>query len=413
MNLVSINFESVPLGEPLPFALRAANGALLAQKGFVVRNAKELSEITGRGIQLCVDVDESGESYRAYVGRLQQMLMSETSLGELAAVKMSAPAAAPPPARNREERGPLDWSELQLRMTQVLRAPKAFDFRERFIQLHEDLARRCEQAPDATLLALIFLSAQETRMYSSTHAMLVSCICMVVGREMLRWPAAKVRQLGAAGLSMNIAMTELQDQLAQQTQPLTARQIAAVEDHANRSADLLAELGVRDAVWLEAVRHHHHRKPGPFNEKTEGQQMARLIQRADVFGARIAPPRSTLAHARHRGHAGQLLRRGKQGGRSRGRPGQRPGRLPARRLCAPGQPGGGRGAAPWRERYHPTRGCGHQPPGHAHGRAHPPRHLTGPMEDHRRRGPQGCAGEALAGAAAAAGVNPYGAAPCA
>ena len=289
MNLVSINFESVPLGEPLPFALRAANGALLAQKGFVVRNAKELSEITGRGIQLCVDVDESGESYRAYVGRLQQMLMSETSLGELAAVKMSAPAAAPPPARNREERGPLDWSELQLRMTQVLRAPKAFDFRERFLQLHEDLSRRCEQAPDATLLALIFLSAQETRMYSSTHAMLVSCICMVVGREMLRWPAAKVRQLGAAGLSMNIAMTELQDQLAQQTQPLTARQIAAVEDHANRSADLLAELGVRDAVWLEAVRHHHHRKPGPFNEKTEGQQMARLIQRADVFGARIAP----------------------------------------------------------------------------------------------------------------------------
>ena len=289
MNLVSINFESVPLGEPLPFALRAANGALLAQKGFVVRNAKELSEITGRGIQLCVDVDESGESYRAYVGRLQQMLMSETSLGELAAVKMSAPAAAPPPARNREERGPLDWSELQLRMTQVLRAPKAFDFRERFIQLHEDLARRCEQAPDATLLALIFLSAQETRMYSSTHAMLVSCVCMVVAREMLRWSPAQVRRLGAAGLTMNIAMTELQDQLAQQTQPLTARQIAAVEDHAARSAAMLAELGVTDEVWLEAVRHHHHRKPGPFAAKTEGEQMARLIQRADVFGARISP----------------------------------------------------------------------------------------------------------------------------
>ena len=42
---------------------------------------------------------------------------------------------------------------------------------------------------------------------------------------------------------MNIAMTELQDQLAQQTQPPTARQIAAVEDHAARSAAMLAELG--------------------------------------------------------------------------------------------------------------------------------------------------------------------------
>ena len=61
-------------------------------------------------------------------GRLQQMLMAETSLGELASVKMSAPAPAPAPARNREERGPLDWSELQLRVTQVLRAPKAVDF---------------------------------------------------------------------------------------------------------------------------------------------------------------------------------------------------------------------------------------------------------------------------------------------
>ena len=289
MNLVPINSESVPLGQPLPFALRSANGALLAQKGFVVSDAKALNDITGMGIQLCVDVDESGDSYRAYVGRLQQMLMAETSLGELASVKMSAPAPAPAPARNREERGPLDWSELQLRVTQVLRAPKAVDFRERLQALHEDLARRCEQAPDATLLALIFLSAQETRMYSGTHAMLVSCVCMVVAREMLRWSPAQVRRLGAAGLTMNIAMTELQDQLAQQTQPLTARQIAAVEDHAARSAAMLAELGVTDEVWLEAVRHHHHRKPGPFAEKTEGEQMARLIQRADVFGARISP----------------------------------------------------------------------------------------------------------------------------
>lgn len=289
MNLINVNVDSVPLGQPLPFALRGADGALLAQKGYVVRTSEELTAMLAKGIKLCVDVEESGESYRAYLGQLQKMLMSsETSLGQLASVKI--PAGAPQaPGRAREERAPLDWAELQMRATQLLRSPQMGDFHERFQALHDDLARRCELAPDATLLALIFLSAQETRMYSGTHAMLVSCICMVVGRELLRWPPAKVRQLGAAGLSMNIAMTELQDQLAQQTQPLTARQIAAVEDHAGRSADLLAQLGVGDEVWLEAVRHHHHRKPGPFNEKTEGQQMARLIQRADVFGARIAP----------------------------------------------------------------------------------------------------------------------------
>jgi HD-GYP domain-containing protein (c-di-GMP phosphodiesterase class II) len=88
---------------------------------------------------------------------------------------------------------------------------------------------------------------------------------------------------------MNVAMTELQDQLVQQAHPLTATQIAAVENHATRSEALLRQLGVADPVWLEAVRSHHHRLPGPLNDKTEAQQMARLIQRADIFAARLAP----------------------------------------------------------------------------------------------------------------------------
>ena len=42
-----------------------------------------------------------------------------------------------------------------------------------------------------------------------------------------------------------------------------------------------------------------------------------------------------------------------KGGRSGRRPRQRPGRVPARRLCAPGQRGSGRGAAPRHQRHHP------------------------------------------------------------
>ena len=52
---------------------------------------------------------------------------------------------------------------------------------------------------------------------------------------------------------------------------------------------LLRSLGVADADWLEAVRCHHHRGPGPLAKKTPAQQMARLLQRADIFGARMAP----------------------------------------------------------------------------------------------------------------------------
>ena len=286
MNLVPLSIDSIHFGQPLPFVLRSGDGALLAQKGFIIRNRADLNTILARGVQLHVDTDESGESHRAYLAGLQRMLIADTNLGEIASMKMSA---ADSTERDRADTGPADWPALQERATQLLRTPQVSDFGTRFQALHEELVRHSTQSPDATVLALVYLSAQETRLYSATHAMLVSCVCMVTAREVLRWPEAQVLTLGRAALSMNVAMTELQDQLTQQAQPLTASQIAAVENHASRSEALLRQLGVADALWLEAVRNHHHRLPGPMADKTEAQQMARLIQRADIFAARLAP----------------------------------------------------------------------------------------------------------------------------
>ena len=286
MNLVSLSIESIQMGQPLPFVLRGSDGSLLAHKGFVIRNREELARLVLRGRELYVDTDESGDSHRAYLAQLQRMLSADTSLGEIAAMKMTASEQT---AGARAGKTLPAWPELQLQATQLLRSPTPGDFGGRFQALHEELARHSEQTPDATLLALIYLSAQETRMYSATHAMLVSCVCMVVAREMLRWPAAQVQRAGQAALSMNIALTELQDQLAQQTQPLTSVQITAVQEHAAHSQALLRQLGVADPVWLEAVACHHHRAPGPLAKKSEALQISRLIQRADVFGARLAP----------------------------------------------------------------------------------------------------------------------------
>jgi HD-GYP domain-containing protein (c-di-GMP phosphodiesterase class II) len=286
MNLVPLSIDSIHFGQPLPFVLRGADGTLLAQKGFIIRNREDLNVLLARGVQLYVDTDESGESHRAYVAGLQRMLIADTNIGEIASMKISA---SEPVERNRPNTGPADWPALQERATQLLRFPQTGDFGSRFQALHEELLRHSTHTPDATVLALIYLSAQETRLYSATHAMLVSCVCMLTAREVLGWPDAKVLTLGRAALSMNVAMTELQDQLVQQAHPLTAAQITAVENHAARSEQLLRHLGVADPVWLEAVRSHHHRMPGPLNEKTEAQQIARLIQRADIFAARLAP----------------------------------------------------------------------------------------------------------------------------
>ncbi|MFT3812892.1 MAG: phosphohydrolase [Acidovorax sp.] len=300
MKLVALNIDTIPLGQPLPFVLRGSDGALLANRGFVIKDRTALETLMSGGRELCMDPKESADSHRAYLAQLQGKLMSSNAtLGDLAATKLDSgstvPAHAQPPrpapaaASARPDLGPPAWPELQLRATQLLRAPQAHDFSPRFEALLQELAYRTAMSPDATLLALIHISAVEVRMYSATHAMLTSVACMVTARETLHWSNARIYQAGCAALSMNLAMTELQDQLAQQAYPLTAAQIQAIDDHAERSEALLRELGVTDAVWLEAVRGHHHRQPGPLAERSEGSQIARLIQRADVFGARIAP----------------------------------------------------------------------------------------------------------------------------
>lgn len=287
MNLIVLNIDTIQLGQPLPFTLRGANGALLAHKGYVIRTRAELDVLVTRGVQLCVDTDESGDSHRAYLAQLQRMLLSEQPLGHIASMQM---AAASQPAPTALPSGPPDWPQWQLRATQLLRTPQPGDFLARFEALHSELAALTLQAPDATLLALVHISAQETALYSATHSLLVACVCMVVARSnALRWPEEQVQRAGRAALGMNIAMTELQDQLAQQTTPLEAHQITQLENHAQRSQEQLRALGLTDPIVLEAVRLHHHRAPGPLAAKTPAQQVARLVQRTDVFAARLAP----------------------------------------------------------------------------------------------------------------------------
>ena len=38
MNLVPLSIDSIHFGQPLPFVLRGADGTLLAQKGYIIRN---------------------------------------------------------------------------------------------------------------------------------------------------------------------------------------------------------------------------------------------------------------------------------------------------------------------------------------------------------------------------------------
>lgn len=299
MNLVPVDLATIRLGQPLPFELRTERGVLLAQRGYVIHSRDELTHWTSRGMTLCVDMDASDDRQRAYVGKLHTMLRSERPLGEIQNVQI-APEDLFVRAGRPEKPPRPDWLELQARAHALLRDTHSENFLQRLDKLYAELAELVQHHPDATLFALIHLSATELRMYSATHAMLVYVVCSLAARDVLQWPIELDETLGKAALTMNVSMTTLQDQLAVQTQALTNEQIDAIERHPQRSFAALLELGVTDERWLLAVRHHHDRAPGPLADKKPALRIARLIQRADMFTSRLAPrvsrtPMSTSA----------------------------------------------------------------------------------------------------------------------
>lgn len=299
MNLVPVNVSSIKLGQPLPFELLTERGVLLAHKGYVLQTRGEFMQWAARGITVCVDMDASDDRQRAYVGKLHDMVRAERPLGEIQNVKIAPSdlfsSNVPPEKPVRP-----DWVALQQRAHALLRDADDEHFLERLDRLYQELHAAALHHPDATLLALIHLSATELRMYSATHAMLVFVVCQLAAREVLHWPAALEEPLGKAALTMNLAMTVLQDELVQQGESLTTEQIDAIEQHPQRAFSMLLAMGVTDENWLLAVRHHHDRAPGALSKRRQPLQLARLIQRADLFTGRLAPrvsrtPMSTSA----------------------------------------------------------------------------------------------------------------------
>lgn len=267
------------------------DGILLARKSYVIPSRRDLDEISQRGGGLFIDVADSEAHHRAYVDHLYGLVREDKPLGEIAETQISSDALT---ERQAAQDDRMDWLDLQAICNALLRDTHETSFRDRLERLQRQLVRHTQRNPDGTLFALIYLSSTELRMYSATHAMLVSVMCMLAAKDVLNWPEAEQSLVGLAALTMNYSMTDMQDKLAQQLEPPTQAQQLQIEQHAQRSALLLKQMGIQEPVWLTAVHQHHIAAAGPLATRSPGDRLARLIRRADMFAARLAPRASRL-----------------------------------------------------------------------------------------------------------------------
>lgn len=294
MDLVPLPPHSLRLGQVLSFSVRDAEGKLLIASGQVLQNTPLVQGLIERGAWVLAH--ETKEYQRAMAHKMDTLMHQGATLGDIARVKaefrQDKPGAAAAPATPASQLAA--WADLQLRAHTLLREPRAEDFVPRFEAIVQDMLQRLQQQPEMSLLLLIFEASQDIQSYSARHGLLSLALCELGARQ-LGWPEDIRLVLARAALSMNISISALQDRLAalaERPSELHRREIAA---HGDASAELLQRLGVRDSLWLQVVRLHHEAGPGALAGRSMAEQMARLLRRVDLYGARLSPRKARKA----------------------------------------------------------------------------------------------------------------------
>ncbi len=180
------------------------------------------------------------------------------------------------------------WDKAQGRLARLLREPATgAGFADKAMEIASLIQVLCERSPDMALAAIMLMEQKD---YPMIHSMHVAVLADLTARRML-WNEARRTTLCCAALTMNIAMIELQALLFEQSTPLTPEQRNQIDSHPTRADAMLRRAGIRDEVWLRAVREHHESLDGkgyPARLASPSEE-ALLLRTADILSAKVSP----------------------------------------------------------------------------------------------------------------------------
>ena len=187
------------------------------------------------------------------------------------------------------------WSDLESGLSVILGSP--FQVQEFVAKVHQYdrwMQALLQQDTDASLYLLFQLASTSTMGYSTSHALVCAALCHITAAE-LSLPAGERASLVYAAMTMNIGMTALQDELAQQKDRPSPEQRAAIDNHANRGRQMLEQLGTTDSLWLSIVSAHHLEHTaasGASGKRPTDLRLAHVLRTVDRYAALISPRQS-------------------------------------------------------------------------------------------------------------------------
>jgi hypothetical protein len=290
MPLIPFSADHLRLDGPVPVALRDAHGRLLLPAGAAIAGDYWLAAL--RAQPLFADEAETHAWQRRLGAPMVEPLHRNASLQEIVHARADPPGVD---VGGHEAPGLADaWTALATVLDAALHAaPQGAGWVGRLAALAPRVLALARRRTDASLFHLVQLLAEPRPRCSAHHALLVLVIADETG-QLLGWDEPTRDTLARAALAMNVAVVRLQDAQALAPYPPTAEQRAAIDGHAALGAAWLEQGGADDPGWVEVVRRHHDVEPAdatPLDEAAPAVRLARLLQRVDVYAAKIGARR--------------------------------------------------------------------------------------------------------------------------
>jgi hypothetical protein len=186
------------------------------------------------------------------------------------------------------------WSDLESGLGIILGSPGSTqEFEQRVWQYDRWIKDLLKRDADVGLYLLFQLATNSPVGYSASHALVSAVLCHLIAVE-LKLPQKERDSLVHAALTMNIAMTALQDQLAGQLEKPTPQQQEVIRSHAVNGVLMLTGMGVVDRLWLDTITQHHDESTdkGELRDIAPARRLARILRAVDRYAAMISPRKS-------------------------------------------------------------------------------------------------------------------------
>ena len=183
------------------------------------------------------------------------------------------------------------WSDLEAGLGVTLGNPASVqEFELRVWQYDRWMQSLLQRDTDVGLYLLFQLATNSAVGYSASHSLVCAVLCHLIAVE-LGLPRQERDSLVHAALTMNIAMTALQDQLADQVEKPTNGQYDAIRAHPAKGGMMLANIGILDELWLDVVTQHHNEANdnGELMEVPPMVRLSRIVRIVDRYAAMISP----------------------------------------------------------------------------------------------------------------------------